>query len=291
LGKIFEALDKTGLAGDILQDLKENTYAAAVDDMVAVKAAPAPAPAPVKLAITHEKPAEVPDAQYRIVSLRVASTSPILPFEEDSHASEQYRLLRTRIVQHPGDPRTIVVSSAAPRDGKSVTALNLAGALSLKGDSRVLLIDGDFRRPSIWRLLGVEQTPGIGDVLEGTAELHEAIVQAREYPNLFILPAGAPKSNPGELLDSDAFKAAIGSLKSLFSYLIIDSPPIAAVADCDLLMAISDGVIVVIRPDHTSRQACKKALESVPKEKSLGVVMNCVPDWFLGKSHGYGAYY
>jgi capsular exopolysaccharide synthesis family protein len=290
LGKIFEALDKTGLAGEIHEDLGEPNYVAAIDTGVT-----APILEPPTVSTSHQNGTAEPPAQtqsqYRVVSLRVAGTGPVLPFEEASQASEQYRILRTKIVQHPQYPRTIVVSSALPRDGKSVTAINLAGALSLKGDSRVLLIDADFRHPSLWLQLGLEEQPGLAEVIEGLALLDEAIIQAREYPNLFVLPAGKPESNPSELLDSDSFTALFGRLKRMFKYLIIDSPPIATVADYDLLSAVSDGVIVVIRPDHTSRQACKKALDSVPKEKSLGVVMNCVPDWFLGKMHGYGAYY
>jgi Mrp family chromosome partitioning ATPase len=76
-------------------------------------------------------------------------------------------------------------------------------------------------------------------------------------------------------------------LKKQFRYIIVDSPPIAAVADYDLLQSVCDGVVVVVRPDHTSRTACKRALESVPKDKLLGVLLNCVTPWFLGGSSGY----
>ena len=291
MGKIFEAFNKTGLANEILQDLGELEPLPAVDTGV-VPPAPAPAPEPAKVSTSNQNSTpystQAQAVPYRVVSLHVNGATPVLPFEEASQAGEQYRMLRTRIVQHHRYPQTIVVSSAQPRDGKSITTLNLAGALSLKGDARVLLIDGDFRHPAIWQLLGLEEKPGLADVLEGKAQLHEAIVQAREYPNLFVLPAGKPQSNASELLDSDAFDAVFERLKRMFKYLIVDSPPIASVADYDLLAAASDGVILVIRPDHTNRQACRKALDSIPKEKSLGVVMNCVPEWFLGKQNGYG---
>ena len=155
----------------------------------------------------------------------------------------------------------------------------------------VLLIDGDFRHPSIWRHLGMNETPGFAEVLEGRAELAQAIVHVKEYPNLFVLPAGKPEANPTELLDSDSFHAMFNRLKKAFKFIIVDSPPIAAVADYDLLAAVCDGVILVVRPDHTNREVCKRALDQIPKDKSLGVVMNCVPEWFLGKSYGYGSYY
>jgi capsular exopolysaccharide synthesis family protein len=287
LGKIFEALNKNGMADEILRDLGPVADAPHVSGNLTLP----PVPETVIHPTVSEGSADEAGGPYRIVSLQVSGVSPVLPFEDACRASEQYRMLRTKIIQHPRYPRTIVVSSPLPRDGKSITAVNLAGALSLKGDARVLLVDGDFRHPAIWRQLGLDETPGLGEVLEGRASLEDAIVQAREYPKLFILPAGKPDLNPTELLDSTTFNTIIGQLKQAFKYLIIDSPPIASVADYDLLAAICDGVILVVRPDHTNRQACKKALDSIPKEKCLGVVMNCVQEWFLNKSHGYDGYY
>jgi capsular exopolysaccharide synthesis family protein len=287
LGKIFEALNKNGMADEILRDLVPVAETSAMNGNAASLSVPEPV---VRPTVSEGSPdAEI--APYRVISLQVSGISPVLPFEDACQASEQYRILRTKIIQHPRYPRTIVISSPLPRDGKSITAVNLAGALSLKGDARVLLIDGDFRHPAIWRQLGLDETPGLGEVLEGRTALQDAIVQAREYPNLFVLPAGKPEANPTELLDSAIFNTIIGQLKRAFKYLIIDSPPIASVADYDLLSAVCDGVILVVRPDHTNRQACKKALDSIPKEKSLGVVMNCVPEWFLHKSHRFEGYY
>ena len=287
MGKIFEALNKNGMADEILRDLVPIADSPLVSGNVALP----PVPETVIHPTVSEGSTDEAAGPYRVVSLQVSLASPVLPFEDVSRASEQYRMLRTKIIQHPRFPRTIVISSPLPRDGKSITAVNLAGALSLKGDARVLLVDGDFRHPAIWRQLGLDETPGLGEVLESRASLEDAIVQATEYPNLFILPAGKPNLNPTELLDSAAFNTIIGQLKRAFKYLIIDSPPIASVADYDLISAVCDGVILVIRPDHTNREACKKALDSIPKEKSLGVVMNCVQDWFLNRSHGYEGYY
>jgi len=228
---------------------------------------------------------------FRMVSLRVPGASPVLPFEHASQAGEQYRVLRTKIVQHARQPRVMVVSSPSAGDGKSITALNLAGALSLKGTASVLLVDGDLRRPSIWRHLGVEESPGLAEVLAGKVALEAAILNVLEYGNLHFMPAGKSGHNPSELLDSEIFLATFVRLKRMFKYVVIDSPPIASVADYDLLTAVSDGVIVVVRPDHTNRQACTKALESIPKDKCLGVVVNRVSDWFLSKSYGYAPYY
>ena len=109
--------------------------------------------------------APVPDAffprQIRTLRLRIAAPSPLLPFEDNrSHASEQYRMLRTKISQHPKQPRLIVVSSAASRDGKTTTAVNMAGALALKNEAKVVLLDADLRKSTIHLQLGLPERPG-----------------------------------------------------------------------------------------------------------------------------------
>jgi protein-tyrosine kinase len=286
MGKIFEALSKKGLAEEIFHG---------VEDTVSGRSMPVATEEHLDSVVLEASPesdgrSTPEDPDFRVVSLRVPDCSPVLPFEHASQAGEQYRILRTKIVQHSRLPRVIVVSSPSAGDGKSITALNLAGALSLKGDANVLLVDGDFRRPSIWRHLGLDEAPGLADVLAGTAALEASILKVQEYVNLFVMPAGKSEHNPTELLDSEIFSATFARLKKMFKYIVVDSPPIGSVADYDLLTALSDGVIVVVRPDHTDRQACVRALETIPKDKCLGVVMNRVTEWFLSKSYGYSPY-
>ena len=277
MGKIFEALDKTGRADAIFQGVQEP----------AGIRPPAPEAAPAALAPTASQVLPA----FQSVSLQLHGSSPVLPFEKGNRASEQYRILRTKILQHPNQPRLIVVSSPCAGDGKSVTALNLAGALALKGAASVLLVDGDLRRPSIYRQLGLDESPGLAEVLGGVTDLETAVVKVQELGNLHLLRAGTSDHNPTELLDSEKFSQTFARLKQIFRYIIVDSPPIASVADSDILNAAADGVIVVIRPDHTNKQACAKALESIPKNKLLGVVINRVSEWFLSKSYGYAPYY
>src|SRR5207253_2006001 len=139
----------------------------------------------------------------RRISLRIPHNSPALPFDGTLWAAnEQYRILRTKLVQHPKSPRMIMISSTGPGDGKSITAINLAGALALKSDANVLLMDCDFRKSAIHRHLGSPPTPGLAEVLAGTCALEDAVVGTEEMPNLYILPAGKPEGNPVELLDS-----------------------------------------------------------------------------------------
>lgn len=230
--------------------------------------------------------------EVRTVRLHVRAPSPLLPFEEGQWlASEQYRILRTKISQHPRQPRLIVFSSPSAGDGKSVSAINTAGALSLKTGAQVLLLDADFRRSTVHVQLGIPEAPGLSEVLRGVCTAEEALVRAHELPALCMMPAGTPPANPAELLDSARWIALCAKLRKLFQYVVVDSPPVAAVADYELIQAACDGVILVVRPDQTPRPLLQKALDTVPKEKLLGVLINCVPDWLLAKHTGFDHYY
>ncbi|MBV8550995.1 MAG: CpsD/CapB family tyrosine-protein kinase [Acidobacteriaceae bacterium] len=228
---------------------------------------------------------------YRVVRLRAPALSPIFPFDDKNQAAvEQYRLIRTRILHRPKKPQFIVVSSASSGDGKTVTSINVAASLALKGESRVLLVDGDLRQPRIADAVGIPIVPGLGDVLSGAAELDAAIVRAEQFPNLFILPAGNPRGSAAELLDSQNWQRLTKELRARFSNVIFDAPPIATVADYELLQLVCDGVIVVARPDHSNRTALAEGLKNIPREKLLGLVLNCVEDWWLWKTPSYGYY-
>jgi len=230
------------------------------------------------IADTIRPPVDSPGGP-RTLEFHLPPGSPLMPFAEwQRRPSEQYRILRTKISQHPQQPHLIAVSSPGSGDGKSVSAINTAGALSLKSEGKVLLLDANFRQPAIHRQLSLPESPGLAEVLGGACTVEDALVRARDFPNLFVLPAGAAVGNPGELLDSEAWQELCAKLRGLFRYVIVDSPPVGAVADYDLIQAVCDGVIVVVRPDHTDRRLCRKALENTPKGKFLGVLLNWVPD-------------
>jgi capsular exopolysaccharide synthesis family protein len=227
----------------------------------------------------------------RTIHLRVPGPSPILPFENGCRSSEQYRILRTRIGQHPRQPHLILVSSPASGDGKTVTAINTAAALSLKSDAQVLLVDADFRKSAIHIQMGLPEGPGLAEVLKGDSSIQDAVVRTQEFPNLFVISAGVPPSNPVELFDSANLQTFCTQIRGMFRYVLLDSPPVGAVADYDLIQAACDGVVLVVRPDHTNRQLYVKALEIIPKAKLLGLVLNCVPDWSLARHAGSDYYY
>ncbi len=250
--------------------------------------------------LSHEasaKPAIAPESPHRTPRIRrlplvVGSSEPLLPFEnQEEPAAEQYRIARTKLAHHPKNPKMIVISSASSGDGKSFTAINLAGVLSLKGDSKVLLLDGDFRRSSMHSRLGLPSRPGLAEVITGECAFEDAVIQADQFPNLYIMVRGDTKTiNPSELLDSPGWRLLCKRTREEFEYIIIDSPPVAAVADFELIQVAADGTILVVRPEHTKRSACLKAIDTIPKDKFLGVMLNCAEDWLFSKhsSYGYG---
>jgi capsular exopolysaccharide synthesis family protein len=225
------------------------------------------------------------------VEIRPSGLCPMLWLgHQQNEASEQYRIIRTRIHRHWSKPKVIVVTSGCAGDGKTVTATNLAAALALKYGQKVLLVDGDLRRPTICGTMGIAATSGLAQILTGDVSLSDAMLQVASLPTLFVLPAGKARRNPAELLDSSQWKDLAGKLRSLFDYVVLDGPPLGAVADFHLLEAVSDGVILVVRPDHTDRSTCSAALAEIDPEKLIGAVLTAVEDWFLAKSPAYGYY-
>ena len=232
-----------------------------------------------------------PTVVPRQIGLKVSTASPIFPFEQSQNeAAEQYRIIRTKILHHARRPQFIAFSSAESGDGKTVTSINVAAALALKQDVSVVLVDGDLRRPSVADMLGLPEQPGLSDVLEGRSTLNDVVLCTDELPNLSIIAAGRVTGNPAELLDSAAWRSLVVQLRQQYQYIILDATPALGVADYELVQQICDGVVVVARPDHTPREACLKILQTIPKNKLIGVVLNCVEDWWLWKTPAYGYY-
>jgi capsular exopolysaccharide synthesis family protein len=216
-----------------------------------------------------------------IASVRLASQ-----FADDlihntgvSMAGEQYRLIRTRIVHDDRRPRTILVSSPGTGDGKSTTSINLAYVLALREGARTLLIDGDLRRPSVGQFLGIPERPGLTDVLRKGVSAATAMLSCEQNPKLHVMTAGTARHNVTELLDTPSLKRFMSLARTSFDFVIIDAPPVGAVADYELLQACVDGVVLVVRPSNTDRLSCATVFQTVPAELLLGAVVNCSQDW------------
>jgi len=192
-----------------------------------------------------------------------------------SLAAEQYRSLRTRIkrAENGRAVRAIVVTSPNKGDGKSLTAANLAITMAQEFQQRVLLVDGDLRRPAVHRLFGVPEGPGLSDVLMGAAELNQALVELPEH-HLTLLPAGALPSHPAELLGSAAMRRMLDSLRTRFDRILIDMPPVAPLADLHIVAPMADGVLMIVRAGVTPKPAIERALSGLDMTKVLGLVLN-----------------
>ena len=192
-----------------------------------------------------------------------------------SIAAEQYRLLRTRVTRaENGRPcRSIIVTSPNKGDGKSLTAANLALTMAQDPQQRVLLLDADLRRPSIHRLFGISETPGLSDVLMGGATLEESLVVVPEH-RLTLLPSGLVPTHPAELLGSSGMRRILDTLRSKFDRILIDMPPVAPLADVAVAAPMADGVLMIVRAGVTPKPAIERALAGFDGVKVLGLVLN-----------------
>lgn len=192
-----------------------------------------------------------------------------------SIASEQYRTLKTKLFQmrNGRNLRSVLVTSAAASDGKTLTAVNLALTIAQEIEQRVLLIDCDLRRPSVHKTLGFPTTNGLADFL--SQELaSSSVVHATSIPNLCVVPAGTIPENPAELLNTQKMKEFLSSISQQFDWVIIDSPPIVPLADAELLSSLVDGTLLVVRASKTPAESVTKAVQSLKNGKILGVVFN-----------------
>lgn len=229
----------------------------------------------------------------RVLPARVSETVPLLSSDdEQSYTAEQYRIVRTRIVQRLSVPFLLAISSPGSGEGKTVSAVHLSTALALKGERPTLLVDADLRRSGIHRQLKLPQAPGLAEILAGTCALEDAIVRVEGFPALHVLTAGLPASNASDLLASSRWRGLSDGLRRRFAYVIVDCPPMDIVADYDLIAAVCDGVLLVLRPDHTDRTLCMSALTKA-RPKLTGVLINAAKGWFLRKEpnrYYYGYY-
>ena len=199
----------------------------------------------------------------------------IVEKEPKSIAAESYRTLRTNIQYSSFDKKyqTIVVTSSEPGEGKSTTSGNLALCLA-QGDKKVILIDCDLRKPSIHKKFKISNIVGLSDVIIGKEELSSAV--HRHNNNLIVLTSGKIPPNPSEMLSSKAMVNLLEALKKEFDYIILDTPPVQAVTDSQILSTKADGTILVVRAERTKKDAVNNAVSLLKKVNAniIGTVLN-----------------
>jgi capsular exopolysaccharide synthesis family protein len=210
-----------------------------------------------------------------------------------SPASEAYKALRTSLLFSTLDQelKTIVVTSPAPEEGKSRTAANLAVVLAEAGHNTVL-IDADFRRPSMHKIFGRIRNVGLSNLILQDVPESEAITAVEKVPNLWLITSGPIPPNPSELLGSGRIRELIARLRSAFTYVILDTPPVNAVTDAAILAAAVDGTILVVEQGRTTFPALKHSKQLLDRVgvHTIGVVMNKVRTSAGSYSYEYGNY-
>ncbi|MCK0090475.1 polysaccharide biosynthesis tyrosine autokinase [Rhodococcus sp. F64268] len=220
-------------------------------------------------------------------------TPPISFVDANSGDAEAYREMRTNLqfleVDHP--PRSIVVTSALPTEGKTTTAINLALVLTEAGHT-VALVEGDLRRPRVSKYLGVMSGAGLSTVLANQASIAD-VMQTTKYDGLWVLGAGALPPNPSELLGSDHARDVLDDLRSRFDYVIIDAPPLLPVTDAAVLSTITDGALLIARHGKTTKEQLFRAVGNLRAVNAtvLGTILNMTPAKGRGGSYEYRYYY
>ncbi|MEW5853884.1 MAG: polysaccharide biosynthesis tyrosine autokinase [Myxococcota bacterium] len=207
-----------------------------------------------------------------------------------SAVAECCRALRTNLLfMTPDAPlKTILITSPGPQEGKTTAAISLSIAMAQSG-GRTLLVDTDLRRPRIHKSFQISNQVGVTSVLVGDCELKDAI-KSTEVPGLYVLPCGPIPPNPAELLHTARFQETLEKLKEQFDRVILDSPPVGAVADALILSSYVGGVVMALRCNKTSKDMAartRRALVDV-NAHMLGVVLN---DLDLESKSGYYSYY
>jgi capsular exopolysaccharide synthesis family protein len=204
------------------------------------------------------------------ISLTQFQGSPVMDSVQESYRALRTRLLRLRAAN---GIQSVVISSAAQGEGKTLTSLNLALCCAQLQDMKVLLIDGDIRSKGLSRSIGSPAGYGLANVLAGECTPEQAILST-DVPNLCIMSAGHPTAPPGELLARTRWQELVAWCNERFRITFVDSPPVLNLTDVELLSAPCDGLLMVVRAQQTKREVLKKSASRIDPKKLLGVVFN-----------------
>ena len=314
MGKIFDALEKS----------KQRHRSSASNKVTneSVLNAKAESPAYVNRTVSLNRDMNATDVSYKPLK-KVAKLKkqddPVTPFTKDkilydvnkvdknlvalltpqSFENEQFKMLRTNLLFPPSgkSPRTIMITSAVPDEGKSFVAANLAISIAQSIQEYVLLIDCDIRRPCIHTQFGFDNVPGLSEHLANGPSLSSFLLKT-EVNKLSILPGGNPPHNPSELLSSQRMSKLLKEVKERYRdrYIVIDSPPPKLTAETSAISRQVDGILLVVEYGKTPRQMVSDLMEIMGKEKILGIILNKLDMRFssyygMGKYKSYGKYY
>lgn len=230
---------------------------------------------PLPEVVPHEESVSDVPAEFPSLQISVTAASRLVFFSEpDSLAAEKFRFLgvRLRQLQQQRPLKKVLVTSTIPEEGKSLVSANLAGVLARR-KQRVLLLEGDMRRPTLAHQFGLGRLAGLAEWLQSSMQAPSNIYQLGG-PGFCLMPAGSPPANPLELMQSGRLSRLMSQLASMFDWVVVDSPPLLPLADTTVWARLTDGILLVAREGKTQKAPLQRGLEILKKSDLLGVVMN-----------------
>ena len=208
---------------------------------------------------------------------------------------EAYKTMRTNVTLSLPDEghRVIAFTSAEPHDGKTTNAINFAISLA-QIDKKVLLVDCDLRKPMVAKMLNIESSPGLSDMISGQARARDVMVRPAGY-GIDVIPAGTLTPDPTLLLQSSRMKMVIQELKKIYEYIVVDLPPATVVTDASILAELMDGFLLVVRHQETDYRSVSDMMEQLKLANAqiIGFVYNGTgsgEDRYYKNNYGYRKY-
>jgi protein-tyrosine kinase len=235
----------------------------------------------------HLARSDITTTEIRYSTTRTVSVRPevlrrhrIISDNDESQVREEYKILRTHILQRTlaEQKNTLMVTGPLPGEGKTLTAINLAISLSHEVDKTVLLVDADLRFPSVHSCFGLPQGPGLVDYLSGEASLPDLLVHPEGFDKLVILPGGRAVAGAAELIGSPMMGNLVKELKHFYPdrYVLFDLPPVLSYADPRIFAQYVDGIILVVEMGKTPREDIQRCVELFKEFPLIGLVLNKV---------------
>lgn len=195
--------------------------------------------------------------------------------DKDGRGAEQFRFLgvRLRQLQQNRQLKKLLITSTLPEEGKSTVSANLAATLARRRQQKVLLLEGDLRRPVQTQLFGGAKLPGLSEWLQA-GKPSVTNVYFLQGPGFWLMPAGHPPENPLELMQSGKLSELLDQLAGWFDWVVIDSPPLLPLADTSVWSRVADGVLMVVREGVSEKRQLQRGLEVIDPSRLLGVVIN-----------------
>jgi capsular exopolysaccharide synthesis family protein len=285
MSRIFEALQRSesersgvatappALATELLQAVEREASALAPENFSESEVA---SPDFIENAFTENNFVHNDLSQFQSLPVSLPPDSKLICLTApESLGAEKFRFLgvRLRQLQNSRPLKKLLITSTIPEEGKSTVSANLATILARKQQPKILLLDGDLRRPSLSKQFGLAKLPGLSEWLHGAPRPIEHIYRL-EGPNLWFLPAGHPPENPLELMQSGRLSRLMEQLTAWFDWIIIDSPPVLPLADTSVWARLADGILLVTREGTTKRRQLQAGLQALEESKVLGAVVN-----------------